>query len=225
MRALSPLRRKESWNTMDGNLVKADVVDRRAGACCGDAASPLATAERLALIRSAFRLEWMTVAWMVVEGVVAIGAGVAAGSLTLMAFGLYNANRAGVGGHTHFGISMSELHEDRPFQNKPSEPLAALAARCCSRWPPISSSELGGASGTGTGEAFTLPGLIVALLALPIMTVLARRKITVRTPARQSRHARRCGGEHHLRMAIACGGGGPLGRRGASHRDRRVERP
>src|SRR5262249_44161994 len=39
-------------------------------------------------IRRAFHLEWLTVGWMIIEGAVAIGAGVAAGSLTLTAFGL-----------------------------------------------------------------------------------------------------------------------------------------
>src|SRR5579863_3904146 len=44
--------------------------------------------ERLPLIREAFRLEWLTIGWMTVEAVVAIAAGVAAGSLVLIAFGL-----------------------------------------------------------------------------------------------------------------------------------------
>jgi hypothetical protein len=44
--------------------------------------------ERTVLIQQAFRLEWLTVAWMVIEAVVAIGSGVIAGSLTLTAFGL-----------------------------------------------------------------------------------------------------------------------------------------
>src|ERR1700682_744181 len=44
--------------------------------------------ERTVLIRQAFRLEWLTVAWMVIEALVAIGSGVIAGSLTLTAFGL-----------------------------------------------------------------------------------------------------------------------------------------
>ena len=34
------------------------------------------------------RLEWLTIGWMTVEAVVAISAGVAAGSLVLVAFGL-----------------------------------------------------------------------------------------------------------------------------------------
>jgi hypothetical protein len=41
------------------------------------------------LIRAAaFRLEWFTVGWMVVEAVVALAAGVTAGSISLIAFGL-----------------------------------------------------------------------------------------------------------------------------------------
>src|ERR1039458_760872 len=45
-------------------------------------------ADRLPLIREAFRLEWLTIGWMTVEAVVAIAAGVTAGSLVLVAFGL-----------------------------------------------------------------------------------------------------------------------------------------
>ena len=45
--------------------------------CCGPSSSaPFITPERAALIQAAFRLEWLTVAWMVVEGAVAIAAGV-----------------------------------------------------------------------------------------------------------------------------------------------------
>jgi hypothetical protein len=43
--------------------------------------------ERTALIQKAFRLEWLTIAWMAIEASVAIGSGVLAGSLTLTAFG------------------------------------------------------------------------------------------------------------------------------------------
>src|ERR1700682_3223745 len=44
--------------------------------------------ERVVLIQQAFRLEWLTLGWMAIEALVAIGAGVIAGSLTLTAFGL-----------------------------------------------------------------------------------------------------------------------------------------
>jgi divalent metal cation (Fe/Co/Zn/Cd) transporter len=44
--------------------------------------------ERTASLRAGIRIEWLTIAWMVVEAAVAIGAGVAARSIALMAFGL-----------------------------------------------------------------------------------------------------------------------------------------
>jgi len=43
---------------------------------------------RSMLIAQAFRLEYVTLAWMIVETAIAIGSGVAAGSLLLLAFGI-----------------------------------------------------------------------------------------------------------------------------------------
>ncbi|HLW48008.1 MAG TPA: cation transporter [bacterium] len=43
---------------------------------------------RAATLRAGIRIEWLTIAWMIVEAAVAIGAGVAAKSVALMAFGL-----------------------------------------------------------------------------------------------------------------------------------------
>ena len=51
-------------------------------------ANAVPEAERAALVREAFRLEYFTFAWMVIETAVAIGAGVAAQSITLLAFGV-----------------------------------------------------------------------------------------------------------------------------------------
>ena len=54
--------------------------------CCAEPAiiaPPHFSEERVALIREAFRLERLTIGWMTVEAVVAIAAGVAAGSLVL----------------------------------------------------------------------------------------------------------------------------------------------
>jgi divalent metal cation (Fe/Co/Zn/Cd) transporter len=40
------------------------------------------------LVRQAFRLEWITIGWMTIEAAVAIASGLAAHSLTLLAFGI-----------------------------------------------------------------------------------------------------------------------------------------
>ena len=59
----------------DGTFVKPGLKESGADSCCRSAPCALSlTSERAALIRQAFHLEWMTVAWMVVEGVVALGA-------------------------------------------------------------------------------------------------------------------------------------------------------
>lgn len=48
----------------------------------------MATAEASApLVRRAVRLEWFTITWNVIEAVIAIGAGIAAGSIALIGFG------------------------------------------------------------------------------------------------------------------------------------------
>ena len=52
---------------------------------------------REALIREAFKLEWLTIGWMSVEATVALASGVAAGSLVLIAFGTRQRDRVGVG--------------------------------------------------------------------------------------------------------------------------------
>jgi hypothetical protein len=46
------------------------------------------TSDRAAAIQQAFVIEYITIAWMVVEAAVAIGSDVAANSLTLIAFGV-----------------------------------------------------------------------------------------------------------------------------------------
>src|SRR5208282_3934221 len=46
------------------------------------------TVDRRPLVREAFRLEWITISWMVIEAAVAIGSGIVSGSLVLLAFGV-----------------------------------------------------------------------------------------------------------------------------------------
>jgi divalent metal cation (Fe/Co/Zn/Cd) transporter len=43
---------------------------------------------RIADIRAGIRVEWLTILWMVIEAVVSVGAGLAAGSIALVAFGV-----------------------------------------------------------------------------------------------------------------------------------------
>src|SRR5215472_15685646 len=67
------------------------IPQTREDGCCAPPPLILPTrpkVDRTQLIRDAFRLEWLTIGWMVVEAVVALASGIAAGSLVLVAFGL-----------------------------------------------------------------------------------------------------------------------------------------
>ena len=136
--------------------------------------------ERAALIQRAFRLEWLTIGWMIVEGAVAIGAGIAAGSLTLTAFGIDSVIELASAGVLIWRLD-TELRRGATFSERAERTaskiggglLFALAAcivvgAAWSLW-------------TRHGETFSAPGLIVALMAMPIMTLLARRKIAIAT--------------------------------------------
>jgi hypothetical protein len=117
---------------------------------------------------------------------------VAAGSLTLVAFGLDSVIEVASAGVLIWRLTGSAFsgRTERTASTIGGGLLFALAAYIVtgavwSLW-------------MRHGEAFSIPGLIVALLAMPIMTLLARRKT-----AGQPGDAGGCRREHHLRLAVA----------------------
>jgi divalent metal cation (Fe/Co/Zn/Cd) transporter len=134
--------------------------------------------DRIPLIREAFRLEWFTIGWMTVEAVVAISAGVKAGSLVLLAFGLDSVIELLSAGGLMWRLSV-ELRHGQVFSERAERTagrvggallfvLAAyvIAAAAWHLW-------------TGSGEEFSWPGFVVALAAIPSMRWLARRKFAI----------------------------------------------
>jgi divalent metal cation (Fe/Co/Zn/Cd) transporter len=131
--------------------------------------------QRERLIRRAFRLEWLTVGWMAVEAVVAIWSVVAAHSLTLAAFGVDSVIELASSGVLIWRLS-SELRDGR----ERSEAAERIARRIAGGLLLALAFYVVAAAGwslwRGRGQAFSAPGLAVALLAIPIMLILARRK-------------------------------------------------
>jgi hypothetical protein len=72
--------------TLIGKLRSRAIGRRRH--CAGIPATTPPDAARAPLIAQAFRLEWFTIAWMTIESVIAIGAGIAGHSISLTAFGI-----------------------------------------------------------------------------------------------------------------------------------------
>jgi len=134
--------------------------------------------QRQRLIRQAFHLEWLTVGWMAVETAVAVASGIVAHSITLMAFGLDSVIELASAGvliwrlssELRFGRAVSEAAE-RTARRIAGGLLFALAAyvAAAAAW----------SLWHGEGADFSWPGLLVALLAIPLMLVLARRKLAL----------------------------------------------
>jgi divalent metal cation (Fe/Co/Zn/Cd) transporter len=131
---------------------------------------------RAGLVQEAFRLEYLTLAWMVIEAGVAIGGGLAARSVTLLAFGIDSLIelvsaivliwRLTV--ELRHGQSSAESVERRA-SHIGGALLFALAAYVL------------GAAGwslwTGQSQEFSWPGLLVSLIAIPLMWIISRRKL------------------------------------------------
>lgn len=134
--------------------------------------------ERTVLIRKAFRLEWLTIAWMTIEALVALASGVVAGSLTLTAFGFDSVIELVSAGVLVWRL-MDELRRGEEF-SKRAERIASRSGGAL-LFVLATYIVLGAVWSLRAhhGGEFSVPGLVVAVLAMPIMYLLARRKLDV----------------------------------------------
>jgi divalent metal cation (Fe/Co/Zn/Cd) transporter len=147
----------------------------RASANAGKLAPSL---ERRALIRQAFRLEWFTIFWMMIEGAVAIATGAIAHSLLLLAFGIDSIIELASAGVLFWRLSV-ELRDGRAF----SEEIERRAGRIAGGLLFALAVYVIAAAAWGLWQhpaaEFSLPGLILAVAAIPIMYFLSKRKLAV----------------------------------------------
>ncbi|HMA72836.1 MAG TPA: cation transporter [Xanthobacteraceae bacterium] len=147
--------------------------------CCAPPALVLPTkpkVDRTQLIREVFRLEWLTIGWMIIEAVVALASGIAAGSLVLVAFGLDSVIELISAGVLVWRLAI-ELRHGQAF----SENAEHIASRIGGALLFTLAAYVVVAASWNLwqqqAEEFSWPGLIVTLLAIPIMRYLARRKL------------------------------------------------
>ena len=141
-------------------------------------ARPERSAERQALIGQAFRLEWLTLGWMTIEAVVAIGAGLTAGSLVLMAFGLDSLIELASAGVLIWRLAV-ELRRGERFSEETERTASRIAGALLLALAAYVTIAAAWSLWARAGKAFSWPGLFVALAAIPCMRYLARRKIAV----------------------------------------------
>jgi len=134
------------------------------------------TVDRRPLVREAFRLEWMTISWMVIEAAVAIGSSIVSGSLVLLAFGLDSVIELISAGVLMWRLSV-ELRHGHVF----SESAERIAGRIGGALLFALAAYVVVAAGwnlwTQHHAEFSAPGFVVTILAIPIMRYLATRKI------------------------------------------------
>ncbi len=138
----------------------------------------LASPERLALIREAFRVEWLTVAWMLVEAVVAVFSGVAAGSVVLLAFGLGSLIELISAGVLLLRLAV-ELRRGGEFSEHTERLASRIGGGLLFALATYVVASAGWSFWTREGAEFSIAGFTVSVLAIPIMHYLAHRKITL----------------------------------------------
>ena len=134
--------------------------------------------DRLPLIRQAFRLEWATIAWMTVEAGVSIAAGVAAGSLVVLAFGLDSLIELASAGVLIWRLSI-ELRHGQEISERAERIASRIGGGLLFLLATYVTAAASWRLWEGSGEEFSWPGFIIALMAIPAMRYLALRKIDI----------------------------------------------
>jgi len=131
--------------------------------------------ERRELVAKALCLEWITAGWMLIEAAVAVGSGIMAHSLTLIAFGADSIIEL-----ASAGVLIRRL----AIEVSRGEAVATEFERRAARIGSVLLFALSGyvvlAAGWSlwaqTGQEFSVIGLVLAVVAIPLMLGLARAK-------------------------------------------------
>jgi divalent metal cation (Fe/Co/Zn/Cd) transporter len=144
-------------------------------ACCPP---EVPRAHRVSLLRQAFRLEYATIGWMVIEAAVGLWSGLSAGSVSLLAFGIDSLIELASAAVLIWRLDL-ELHRSQRFTEQAERTASRLAGALLTALACYVVVAAGWKLATSTGQHFSLPGLVVTALAVPVMYSLARRKIAV----------------------------------------------
>jgi divalent metal cation (Fe/Co/Zn/Cd) transporter len=134
--------------------------------------------DRPALIRQAFQLEYVTLAWMSIEGAVAISFGIAASSLTLTAFGIDSLIELASAAVLVWRLTV-EFQHGEPFAETAEKTASRIGGALLFALAAYVVASAGWKLWMQQGAEFSLPGLIVSALAIPIMYFLALRKLQI----------------------------------------------
>jgi len=135
---------------------------------------------RAVMIEQAFRLEYVTLAWMTLEAGVAIGSGIAAGSLTLTAFGIDSLIELASACILVWRLTI-ELRHGQVFAESAERMASRIGGALLFALAVYVVASAGWQLWTQQGAEFSLPGLVIGVLSIPIMYFLSQRKLQIAT--------------------------------------------
>jgi len=141
-------------------------------------ASEAHESNRAALIREAFWLEWATAIWMVIEAAVAIAAGIIAGSISLLAFGIDSVIELVSAGVLMWRLTV-ELRYGQAFSESAERRAARIGGGLLFALAAYVILSAAWSFWTRHGQEFSALGLGVTVAAIPIMYVLSKRKLKI----------------------------------------------
>ena len=139
-------------------------------------ANKASIATRLALVHQAFWLEYLTVIWMIIEAAVAISSGIASNSITLLAFGVDSLIEL-VSAIVLIWRLTVELRQGESFAEAAERTASRIGGALLFALAAYVVAAAGESLWTRHGQEFSWPGFLVSLAAIPIMWILARRKL------------------------------------------------
>jgi len=133
---------------------------------------------RFHLIRRALWLEALTSAWLAIEAAVSIGAGILAGSLSLVAFGADSVIELASAVVLLWRLRV-ELQHGAEFSEAIEQRAGKIAGLLLFALAAYVIASAGYGLWRRQGQEFSTPGMIVTALAIPAMYLFARAKMTV----------------------------------------------
>ena len=130
------------------------------------------------MIHQAFWLEYLTLAWMTVETAVAVASGITANSLTLIAFGIDSVIEVASAGVLVWRLTV-ELQRGQMFAESAERKASRIGGGLLFVLAACVVASASWKLWTHQGAEFSLPGLILCVLATPIMYLLSRRKLVL----------------------------------------------
>lgn len=130
------------------------------------------------LVRRAFLLEWLTLAWMLIEAVIAVAAAVGAHSLSLLAFGIDSCIELMSACVLLWRLTI-ELKHGQTFSEQAERTASRIGGGLLFALALYVVASAVVSFGRGRGQDFSPLGLGLTIAAIPIMWWLSRHKLAI----------------------------------------------